>query len=112
MNNGVAQIFHTNSVKRWRSFKWTFRVLVIIALFFIVVLIVALMRGVSPSPVNIDNKARAYENKLDPSNPLTLSNSQNKKYRGFKSFLEKKIKDDSIKEVLLGKPVKQIPFIR
>ena len=58
-----------------------------IILFFLVVLVVALIRGVNPSPVNIENLAKSYENKLDPSNPLTFANSQNKKYKGFKDFL-------------------------
>ena len=93
----TEQIFQTNSVRRWRNFKWTFRVLIMIALFFVVILVVALIRGVSPSMPNMESKARAYENALDPTNPLTLSQGFNKKYKGFKDFLEKKIKEDSIK---------------
>jgi len=114
MNKNSGQIFQTNSVTRWRSFKWTFRVLLIIALFLIVVLVVALVTGVSPSPVNIQNKARAYENKLDPSNPLTLSTAQNKKYKGFKSFLFKRIKEDSLRNLasLQKGNTPQLPFIR
>jgi cellulose synthase/poly-beta-1,6-N-acetylglucosamine synthase-like glycosyltransferase/spore germination protein YaaH/peptidoglycan/xylan/chitin deacetylase (PgdA/CDA1 family) len=114
MNKNSKQIFQTNSVTRWRSFKWTFRVLLIVALFLIVVMVVALVTGVSPSPVNIQNKARAYENKLDPSNPLTLANNQNKKYKGFKSFLFKRIKEDSLRNVasLQKGNTPQIPFIR
>jgi cellulose synthase/poly-beta-1,6-N-acetylglucosamine synthase-like glycosyltransferase/spore germination protein YaaH/peptidoglycan/xylan/chitin deacetylase (PgdA/CDA1 family) len=114
MNKNSGQIFQTNSVTRWRNFKWTFRVLLIIALFLIVVMVIALKTGVSPSPVNIQNRARAYENKLDPSNPLTLANSQNKKYKGFKSFLFKKIKEDSIRNIaaLQKGNTPQLPFIR
>jgi cellulose synthase/poly-beta-1,6-N-acetylglucosamine synthase-like glycosyltransferase/spore germination protein YaaH/peptidoglycan/xylan/chitin deacetylase (PgdA/CDA1 family) len=114
MNKNSGQIFQTNSITRWRNFKWTFRVLLIIALFLIVVMVIALKTGVSPSPVNIQNRARAYENKLDPSNPLTLANSQNKKYKGFKSFLFKKIKEDSIRNIaaLQKGNTPQLPFIR
>ena len=109
-----SQIFQTASAARWRSFKWSFRILLIIVLFFFVVLVVALIRGVNPSPVNIENLAKSYENKLDPSNPLTLANTQNKKYKGFKNFLIKKIKDDSIKAVrqAQNKAVNKLPFIR
>ena len=89
--SGSSQIFQTNSATRWRSFKWSFRVLLMIILFFLVVVVVALIRGVNPSPVNIENLSKSYENKLDPSNPLTFANSQNKKYKGFKDFLVKRI---------------------
>jgi cellulose synthase/poly-beta-1,6-N-acetylglucosamine synthase-like glycosyltransferase/peptidoglycan/xylan/chitin deacetylase (PgdA/CDA1 family)/spore germination protein YaaH len=87
-----------------------------IALFFVVVMVIALIRGVNPSPVNIENLAKSYENKLDPSNPLTIANGQNKKYKGFKDFLIKRIKEDSLKAVRRSqnkkKSVNKIPFIR
>ena len=113
MSNG-SQIFQTNSAIRWRSFKWSFRILLMIIIFFLVVLILALVRGVNPSAVNIENLAKSYENKLDPSNPLTLSNSQNTKFKGFKNFLINKIKEDSLKALhqKFNKPVNKIPFIR
>lgn len=113
MNNG-SQIFQTSSAARWRSFKWSFRILLMIVLFFFVVLIVALIRGANPSPVNIENLSKSYENKLDPSNPLTFANSQNKKYKGFKQYLEKRIKEDSLKAIRQSKnkAVNKLPFIR
>ena len=109
-----SQIFQTSSAARWRSFQWSFRILLMIVLFFFVVLVVALIRGVNPSPVNIENLSKFYENKLDPSNPLTIANSQNKKFKGFKDFLIKRIKDDSIKAIRQSqnKVVNKIPFIR
>ena len=112
--SGSSQIFQTNSATRWRSFKWSFRVLLLIILFFLVVVVVALIRGVNPSPVNIENLSKSYENKLDPSNPLTFANSQNKKYKGFKDFLVKRIKEDSLKAIgqATNKQVDKIPFIR
>lgn len=112
--SGSSQIFQTNSATRWRSFKWSFRILLMIILFFLVVVVVALIRGVNPSPVNIENLSKSYENKLDPSNPLTFANSQNKKYKGFKDFLVKRIKEDSLKAInqAKNKPVDKLPFIR
>ena len=112
--SGSSQIFQTNSAKRWRNFKWSFRILLMIALFFLGVMTIALIRGVNPSPVNIESLAKSYENKLDPSNPLTIVNSQNKKYKGFKDFLVKKIKEDSLKAIRQSqnKPLNEIPFIR
>jgi len=96
MSHG-AQIFQTASPTRWKSFKWTFRILLMIALFFIVVLIVAVISATSPSIPNLEAKAKVYQEKLDPSNPLTFKQSFNKKYKGFKDFLDKKTKEDSIK---------------
>ena len=112
--SGPSQIFQTYSAKRWRNFKWSFRILLMIAVFFLVVLIVALVRGVNPSAVNIINLSKSYENKLDPSNPLTIANSQNKKFKGFKTFLLNRIKEDSIKAInqTQNKLVNKIPFIR
>lgn len=109
-----SQIFQTSSAARWRSFQWSLRILLMIVLFFFVVLVVALISGVNPSPVNIESLSKSYENKLDPSNPLTLANNQNKKYKGFKNFLIKKIKDDSLKAIRQSqnKAVNKIPFIR
>ena len=108
-----AQIFQTHSAKRWRNFKWSFRILLMIALFFCAVMTIALIRGVNPSPVNIENLAKSYENKLDPSNPLTIANSQTKKYKGFKEFLEKKIKEDSLRVIRQSQNNNvKIPFIR
>ena len=43
-------------------------------------------------------KAKEYETSLDPTNPLTLKNAQNEKYKGFKDFLLKKVKTDSLRK--------------
>ena len=93
------QIFQTSKPTRWKSVKWTTRVIAMIAVFFFVVLGVALYSGSSPNIPNMEAKAREYENTLDPSNPLTLKNNQNTKFKGFKDFLFKKLKTDSLKKL-------------
>ena len=100
MNEG-AQIFQAADPKRWRNFKWSFRILLMIALFFMVVLVVAIISGNNPSIPNLEAKSKVYQQKMDPSNPLTLSQRFNKKYKGFKDFLNKKIKEDSLKTLKL-----------
>ena len=90
------QIFQTDSPSRWRRVKWTSRVLVMIGIFFLAVLVLAVIRGYNPSLPNLEARARAYEKKLDPANPLTLTTTRNKKYKGFKDFLDKKVREDSI----------------
>ncbi len=97
--SGEKQIFQTGSSKRWRNFQWSFRVLLMVALFFISILVIALIRGTSPTLPNLEAKSKAYEVKMDPSNPLTLSQKFNTKYKGFKDFLDKKTREDSIKSL-------------
>ena len=97
MPDKTTQIFQTDKPTRWRRVKWTGRVLLFITIFFFVVLGIALYSGSLPSLPNMQAKAKQYELRIDPSNPLTLKNAQNEKYKGFKDFLIKKVKADSIK---------------
>ena len=90
------QVFQTNNPNRWRSIKWTGRILFFILLFLLAVLILAIVNGSNPGLPNISNRARFYQSKLDPSNKLTFSSPLNKKFKGFKDFLEKKQREDSI----------------
>jgi peptidoglycan-N-acetylglucosamine deacetylase len=96
-----GQIFQATNPKRWRNFKWSFRILLMTAIFFVIVLAVAIINGNSPSIPNLEAKSKAYQQKMDPANPLTLSQRFNKKYKGFKDFLNKKIKEDSLKTLKL-----------
>ncbi|MEO6894022.1 MAG: glycosyltransferase, partial [Ginsengibacter sp.] len=96
--NETSQIFQTNKSTRWKRFKWTGRVLLMITIFFLVVLGIALYSGSLPNVPNMQAKAREYQTSLDPSNPLILKNNQNIKYKGFKDFLFKKLKADSLKK--------------
>ena len=102
MNNNTSQIFQTSKPTRWKSVKWTTRILAMIAIFFFVVLGIALYSGSLPNLPNLQAKAREYETTLDPSNPLTLKNRQNAKYKGFKDFLFRKEKADSLKKARNG----------
>ncbi len=102
MDNNTLQIFQTSKRTRWKSVKWTTRVLLMIAVFFFIVLGIALYSGSLPNLPNLEAKAKEYETALDPSNPLTLKNSQNEKYKGFKDFLFNKLKADSLKKLNTG----------
>lgn len=94
-----SQIFQTNSAARWKRVKWTTRLILFIAAFFIAVYVLAIVTDKNPSLPSLQNKARAYEEKLDPNKKLTFSNKQNKKFAGFKDFLEKKVAEDSLKKI-------------
>lgn len=113
MSNHTQQIFQTDNPSRWRRLKWTFRIFLMIFLFFLVVLVFAMIRGFNPSIPNLEEKGREYANKLDPSKSLTFSSKLNRKYKGIKDFLAKKEKEDSLRKKQ-GKenPTKKIPYIR
>lgn len=95
-NDPIPQIFQTDKPTRWKRVKWTGRVILMISIFFIVVLGIALYSGSLPNISNMEAKAKEYQTTLDPSNPLVFKNNQNKKYKGFKDFLLKKLKTDSL----------------
>ena len=52
---------------------------------------------------NLNDKSKYYQSKLDPSNKLTLETPLNKKFKGFKDFLEKKQKEDSLAKISRAK---------
>ncbi|MBA2250122.1 MAG: glycosyltransferase [Chitinophagaceae bacterium] len=110
----TPQIFETSKRIRWHSVRWTARILAIVAIFFLVILCIALYSGSIPSLPNLEAKAKQYQAKLDPNNPLTISYSDNKKYKGIKDFLFKKYKDDSLKKLKNpnGNTAEKLPYIR
>ncbi len=94
--SGNNQIFQTNSALRWKSVKWTSRIILFILLFVITVVVIAAIFATTPSLPNIQTKNKLFENALNTANSMDLSPSLRKKYKGFKSFLEEKDKEDSI----------------
>ena len=108
------QIFQTDRPTRWKRVKWTGRLFILIGIFFFAVLGIALYSGSSPNIPNMEAKAREYQIALDPSNPLILKNHQNVKYKGFKDFLLKKLKTDSLKKAKTkgASPVNSLSLIR
>ena len=97
--NHTPQIFQTDKPTRWKRLKWTARLFLLVGIFFFAVLGIALYSGSSPTIPNMEAKAREYQIALDPSNPLIIKNNQNAKYKGFKDFLTKKLKADSLKKL-------------
>ncbi|HEY8690590.1 MAG TPA: glycosyltransferase [Chitinophagaceae bacterium] len=113
--SNASQVFQTKKTIRWKSVKWTSRVLAMVAIFLLVVLGLALFSGSYPSMPNRQAKARDYQLQMDPSNPLSIPFYQNKKIKGFKQFLINKQRDDSIrrlKKITPGNNAGKIPYIR
>lgn len=85
-----SQIFQASTPSRWKKVKWTGRVLLIIALFILAIVILAIFLEKNPG-VGI------YGGKYSGNTRgATLSPYHNKKIRGFKDFLEKKSREDSL----------------
>lgn len=97
--SGSTQIFQTNNPTRWKRIKWTSRIILLIIFFLIVVLVLAIKNGTNPGLPDIKNRAKFYQNKLNPDNKFTLSSSLNKKYKGFRDFLVKRQREDSLKKL-------------
>ena len=91
-----SQIFQTSSPSRWKKVKWSFRILLFTAIFFIVVVALAIINGKNPSLPNTLDKSQFYQTKLNPSEKLTFTTAQNKKYKGFKDLLEKRKQENNI----------------
>lgn len=94
-----AQVFQTSNPTRWRSIKWTGRIILLVMVFLLAVLILAIVNGTKPSLPNINSRAKFYQSKVDPSNKLTLTSPLNKKFKGFRDFLESRQREDSLKKV-------------
>ena len=110
-----SQVFQTQKSIRWKSVKWTTRILAMIGVFLFVVLAIALFSGSLPSMPNLQSRARDYQLQMDPSNPLSIPTHQNKKIRGFKNFLINKEKEDSLrklKKFSAGNKAEKLPYIR
>ena len=103
------QIFQTSNATRWKSVQWTGRIILMIMVFLLVVTVLAVINGNNPNLPNIQAKDKYYQSKLDPSNKLTLATPLNKKYKGFRDFLLKKEKEDSLNA---GKNKPNISLIR
>jgi poly-beta-1,6 N-acetyl-D-glucosamine synthase len=94
------QIFQTDSKTRWTTVKWTSRVIVFLIVFVFSVVVVTVYNAVNPSLPQMKDKSARFSNRLNPNYKFTLVSKENRKYKGFEDFLTKKIKEDSIKNVL------------
>ena len=101
--NSAAQIFQSPSRKRWTRVKWTTRVVGLVVIFFLIVTFLAITNASNPSLPNMNAKAKAYQAMLDPANKFVLGSSETRKYKGFKQFLEKKQREDSLAGILIPK---------
>lgn len=94
MSDKERQIFQTNNAKRYRLTQWTIRVIGSILLFVLIVVGIAVARGKNPSMPQMNSIRKSFESKINPDNKFTLATPLNKKFKGFKDFLQKRIQEE------------------
>ncbi len=67
------------------------RIISILAITAIVLVIFTIIKGKNPTLPQMNTVSNAYKTKLDPSSPFTFQTKLNKKFKGFKNFLNKRI---------------------
>lgn len=85
------QVFQADSSRRWTTTVWLLRTIGFLAVFALVVAIITIVRASNPTLPDLNDAASAFKKKTDPDNPFTFTTPQNKKYKGFKDFLFKRI---------------------
>ena len=95
MPNKQQQIFQTQDARRYKSTVWSLRVLGLILLFISIVVITTVLHGKNPSIPSMMSVGDLYKAKADPDNAFTFETKLNKKFKGFKAFLNKKIADEN-----------------
>lgn len=91
MPDKSRQIFQTENAKRYKATQWTFRIVGAILIFITAIVIITVLRGKNPTMPLMKSVGNSYKSKIDPSNAFTLSTPLNKKFKGFKDFLNKRI---------------------
>lgn len=91
MSERATQIFQTPDSKRFKRTQWTLRILFILLIFFTSVVAVAVIRDKNPDLPQMESVGKLYRTRLDPGDPLTFETKLNKKFKGFKAFLNKRI---------------------
>lgn len=91
MSDNKNQVFQTLNNKRYNRTKWTLRIISILAAAAIILVIATVIRGKNPTLPQMNSVSDAYKTKLDPTSTFTLETKLNKKFKGFKDFLNKRI---------------------
>lgn len=85
----ARQIFQTTNQSRWRRFKWTFRFISILIIFFVAVLALSLRSSYLPGLPTLRDENEQYKKILHPENNFILENRINRAYAGFRKFIDK-----------------------
>ncbi|MEO6136263.1 MAG: polysaccharide deacetylase family protein [Ginsengibacter sp.] len=83
----VQQIFQTANPWRWRTFKWSGRLVIFLIVLMIPIVIITLARGIQPGLPELSIRQVNSHFVTHPVTPAGLSARDLKKYQGFKNFI-------------------------
>lgn len=107
MSDHSRQVFQTNNSKRYQFTQWAIRTIFAFLLFVIIVVGVAVARGKNPSMPQMNSIRKSFESKINPDNKFTFATPLNKKFKGFKDFLQQKIlAEKSAKNIVNAKLIR------
>jgi poly-beta-1,6 N-acetyl-D-glucosamine synthase len=88
MEANYRQIFQTSNPGRWNRVKWSLRVIMAVALFFLVVFFIALVNATNPSLPRLRDKNEVYKKILNPNDPTTFITRKNLRFQSFQQFIQ------------------------
>ncbi|MCV9928598.1 glycosyltransferase [Flavobacterium sp. LS1R49] len=91
------QVFQTNTKQRWKSFQWSTRFILFIAILMIPIFIITLKRGLKPALPLLGGNVKTEKSLSNPIVPVELSDKELKKYKGFDIFLREKREINKLK---------------
>lgn len=82
------QIFHTNTKRRWITFKWTGRFFLFFLVIMIPILFLTVIKGIKPLLPLLTNEIDVLHRISKPVIPALMDAEELKKYKGFDAFLQ------------------------
>lgn len=103
------QIFHTNTKKRWLTFKWTGRFFLFFIVIMIPILILTLARGIKPLLPLLTSEIDVLHHLNKPVIPAIMDKKELEKYKGFEAYIKSRQKFNNL---TVGKEVRNTEQIR
>lgn len=108
------QVFQTDNATRYRTTQWTIRIVTAVLILILLIVAVAVYNGKNPLMPTVKSIGNSFKSKVDPSNTFTLATPLNKKFKGFKDFLNKRIayeeKNQSLTDAKLIRSAFYVPW--
>lgn len=101
------QVFNTSSKLRWRAFQWVSRFVVFGFIMIIPVVWIALAKGYKPSLPTLKSDDPEKKKVANPVKPMSFSDKEIIKYKGFNDFLSAKNANKYLVELDKKKTVKR-----
>ncbi len=89
MSHDQKQIFLTSSPTRWQRFKWTFRIIILVAIILLSTLGIAIIKEFSPAIPQLKNDNQQYKAIINNGKEAAMG-AIDKKYGGFSKYISNK----------------------